>query len=328
MKIPLSVRDLYQVLLPHYLTLKQQVDARFQHSKEGRWHYESRIKSEESFALKLETGRVANPSAPEDFFACCIVVENQARVSDAESLICKLFSLIERKPPDKAVTPLPPHSFDFDDLRMYVKWIDDPQLPASGIEGIMFEIQVKTFLQHAWGIATHDFIYKTDSVEWASSRIAYQVKAMLENAELSIAEATRLTGSEILNRTDKNHTNLKATIENVGRRWPPELLPKDLRRLAQTIDQLCRTLSIRHSELWEAIDNATSQGMGARSLSLSPYSSILATLLLWKGADLLTPLGHPKCRDYLFVPLEIELPPLSDDLAKRIIRPPVLGAIH
>ena len=215
MKIPLSIRDLYQVLLPRYLTLKKHVDLRFQHSKEARWHYESRIKSEESFALKLETGRVADPSAPEDFFACCVVVENLARVSDAESLICELFSLHERKPPSKSMTHLPPHSFDFDDLRLYVKWIDEPQLPPSGVDGMMFEFQVKTFLQHAWGIATHDFIYKTESVEWASSRIAYQVKAMLENAELSIAEVKRLTGSEMLNKTDRSHTNLKATIKSV-----------------------------------------------------------------------------------------------------------------
>ena len=53
---------------------------------------------------------------------------------------------------------------------------------------MIFEVQIKTILQHAWSIATHDLIYKTDTVSWPKERIAFQVKAMLEHAEIAIAE--------------------------------------------------------------------------------------------------------------------------------------------
>ena len=62
-------------------------------------------------------------------------------------------------------------------------------------------MQVKTFLQHAWGIATHDLIYKTDDVSWSRQRIAYQIKAMLEHAEMSIQEAGRLAEAVALSKT-------------------------------------------------------------------------------------------------------------------------------
>ena len=59
--------------------------------------------------------------------------------------------------------------------------------------------------------AEGDLVYKTDDVNWATSRITYQVKATLENAELSIAEARRLTEAAMLDKTDSGDgfTNLE-----------------------------------------------------------------------------------------------------------------------
>src|SRR5262245_7472738 len=98
MKIPKSVRELYNDLRPQYERLKEQVDKLIQGKKEGRWHYEGRVKAEESFALKLETGRVKDPKAPEDMFACTLVVENHGRIPDAEKFVIDTFTLHERRP--------------------------------------------------------------------------------------------------------------------------------------------------------------------------------------------------------------------------------------
>jgi ppGpp synthetase/RelA/SpoT-type nucleotidyltranferase len=228
MKIPRSVRDLYSELLPIYERLKTVVDELIASRKENRWHYEGRLKGEESFALKLETGRVGSPLMLEDFFGCTLVVENHARIADAEKLVGELFDLHERRPSQAISTRLAPCNFDFDDLRLYVRWKDDPAQRPTGLHGRLFEVQIKTFLQQAWGIATHDFVYKTDAVDWAMSRIAFQVKAMLEHAELSIGEARRLTNATLLNRSDRDSEQLQKTIEDIKSRWKPEQLPKDL----------------------------------------------------------------------------------------------------
>src|SRR4029077_4245942 len=125
----------------------------------------------------------------------------------------------------------------------------------SGLHGFLFEVQVKTFLQHAWGIATHDLVYKANEVSWATSRVAFQVKAMLENAELSISEAKRLTDCNILDRTDEHSQNIIATIEAIRARWTDAAqLPQKMLRLAQNIHDLSRTLRIGLPDLWRVVD--------------------------------------------------------------------------
>ncbi len=322
MKIPQSVRVLYQDIKPLYERLKEAVDRRVIAQKQPRWHYESRVKELDSFALKLETGRVKKPSAPEDLFGCTLVVENHSRVAVAEALVTSLFTLDARRPKDPKRTHIAPSSFEFDDLRLFVKWKDDPTLPATGLEGTLFEVQVRTFLQHAWGIATHDFIYKTDDVDWPACRIAFQVKAMLENAELSIGEAQKLTTSAMLDRIDYEFTDLKEAIAKLKARWTADRLPKDLRRLAQTICDLAETLRIKVDDIWAALDAATHAGAGVNTLDLSPYGATLAALIAARGAPLFEPLSHPKCRESVFVPAEVDLPVLHADAYDHIVRSP------
>src|SRR5215510_4807699 len=187
MKIPNAVRQMYNELIDIYKRLQTYVDEILEPgAKERRWYYESRIKSELSVALKLETGRVTNPRSIEDFFACTLVVRNTKEIEEAEELIEKTFSIQYRRPRENHRTHKESFSFPFDDLRMYVRLKEDVRLPPTDLEKIIFEIQTKTFLQHAWSIATHDLFYKTDEVSWSKERIAYQIKAMLEHAELSI----------------------------------------------------------------------------------------------------------------------------------------------
>ncbi len=47
-------------------------------------------------------------------------------------------------------------------------------------------------MQHAWGLATHDLIYKADEINWPKERIAFQIKAMLEQAEVTISGVNNL----------------------------------------------------------------------------------------------------------------------------------------
>jgi hypothetical protein len=319
-KIPQSVRNLYATLEPEYQLLREHVDRLMLARKEERWHYESRLKSAESFALKLETGRVANPGQPEDLFACTLVVERPQRIPQAEALVTSLFSLKERRPKKPDRTHLAPYSFEFDDLRLYVKWRDDTQTRPTGLAPRLFEVQVKTFLQHAWAIATHDRLYKSSSADWASSRIAFQVKAMLENAEVAIGAADTLGAAFALARSDDRTEELRNTIAAIELRWHDEQLPQDRRRLAENLLSLAATLKLDIANVWEALDDATSRGDGIRSLNLSPFAATLAALIQQRGPQLFKALAEGRAR--VFVPTEVDLPTLDDSIVQKIVRPP------
>ena len=97
MKIPGSVRTLYHSYLDEYQDLKSRVDTLFLAKKRNRWHYESRIKEIQSFALKIESGRGFRGRTLEDLFACTLVVENPAALPGAESLVQNNFTVEERR---------------------------------------------------------------------------------------------------------------------------------------------------------------------------------------------------------------------------------------
>ena len=186
MKVPASIRRLHEDQKAINDRLKAAIDERMRGLKNPRWHYESRVKELPSFALKIESGRFDNPRSLEDFFACTIVVANSTEIDEAEKLIDENFALQERRPQHPSHTHKASYAFPFDDLRLYVALADKPSVPPTDLIGIVFEVQIKTFLQHAWSIATHDLLYKTDDANWSKERIAYQIKAMLEHAEVSI----------------------------------------------------------------------------------------------------------------------------------------------
>lgn len=306
MKIPQSVRSTYAEICPTYARLASKVNSLVNNAKHARWHYESRLKSEESYALKLETGREANPRCPEDFFACMVVVENHATVSTARDEILRLFNLEYQRPKTPGQTHLSPDRFSFDDLRLYVSWKDSDSEPPTGLNGVIFEVQIKTFLQHAWGIATHDLLYKTDDVDWGSSRVAFQVRAMLENAELCISEAHSLRGSLMLDRCDQETKSTQDIIVELRARWSEEgALPRDVRRLAQNVGNLSRSLRLDLEFIWKALDEATRNGKGSRTLNLSPYSAILDALVSERGIEVLDNLDR---KASVFIPSEIEIP--------------------
>ncbi|MGO9568594.1 MAG: hypothetical protein ACLP5H_13730 [Desulfomonilaceae bacterium] len=308
MKIPNSVRDSHAAQKEAYKGLRTRVDGVMRSHIDPRWHYESRIKGDESFALKAETGRFDDLSRLEDFFACTIVVENLSSMSRAEKLVRKKFKFYDRRPQIDTFTSKPPDSFRFDDTRLYVQWKDDRLAPPTGFAGMLFEVQIKTFLAHAWSIATHDLTYKADEKSWPKERIAFQIKAMLEHAETAIQEAQKLAKSASLRKTDKLSKRISAVIQLLNDSWPPASLPEDKKRLAENIDNLIQNVGIDLDRLREVIRKETSLGRGTETLNLSPYLSIVQSLFnqeLQKMSRYVT----GRNRNFkIFIPRELELP--------------------
>jgi hypothetical protein len=313
MKIPGSIRTLYE---EQYETnndkLKPLVDNKIRSLKDERWHYESRLKSLESYALKIESGRIDKPSKLEDFFACTLVVENKTAIRKAEDLVKRIFQVQERRPPADNWTAKRSDAFPFDDLRLYVKWKDNPALPPSDASAIVFEIQIKTFLQHAWSIATHDLIYKSDDVSWAKERIAYQIKAMLEHAEMSIYEAEKLAASAQLKKLNKHTDKMLKTLKFIKESWDVDALPRNIVLLASNTLSLMEALNIDMAALKKILRDETKAGKGLKTLNLSPYGIIIQSLVNREPARLVDYLSSGSGTFKVLIPKEIDLPEIAD----------------
>jgi len=278
MKICKAIRDAHKKGQPKFDNLKAELRDFLKPKIEERgWFYSDRVKALESFSLKIETGRVANINDLEDFFGCTIIVPNLMHIQNACFLIEKDFHILERRPPKDDETHKNASDFTFDDLRLYVK-----RKPAVGrfreTDELKFEIQLKTILQYAWGIATHDLIYKTDDVSWSKARIAFQVKAMLEHSELVIAEASSLSSAPAVSKQDKYTKNILLTIEQLKITWGADHLPSNLKQLSETINKLLVAIECSPTELKTIID-IERQRIGIIPLDLSPYAFILQALI-------------------------------------------------
>jgi ppGpp synthetase/RelA/SpoT-type nucleotidyltranferase len=310
MKIPASIRQLYEDQHGANLRLKPKVDERIRGLKRDSWHYESRIKQEQSFALKLESGRVNDPAGLEDFFAATLVVRNATEISQAERLVHDSFTQIKRRPRADDRTHKESSAFPFDDLRLYVRWRDDLALPATGLSGITFEVQVKTFLQHAWSIATHDLVYKSDQVSWSKQRIAYQIKAMLEHAEISIQEADNLSKSTILAKIDPITESTQEYMELLVSQWAASDLPADVRRLAENVRGVTGLIGLNAMRLGLALAAERARGKGTLITNLSPYGIVVQTLIAQhpdKFIEAVTS-GRSKIHRPILVSAELDLP--------------------
>jgi len=278
MKIVKLVRDLYTEAKPNYDKLSEEAASVIKTiCDSNNWFYISRIKNIESFALKIETGRVDDPSAMEDFFACTLVVPTLSDIEKAENLILESFDQGYRRPESDSNTNKSASSFAFDDLRLYVKRrpLDSGRQPE--LDGMVFEVQIKTVLQHAWSVATHDMIYKSDTVNWPLERIAFQVKAMLEHAEIAIAEAGRLSNSSAVAKRDTKTIEILSLIESINSIWGKEKIPADIKRLAENIRNILIACNIKVDEFSNII-LAEKKRVGLLPADISPYAFFVQAL--------------------------------------------------
>jgi len=314
MKIPASVRRLFEDQHDRNFRLKVKVDERIKGIKDERWHYESRVKTLQSFALKVESGRFPNPGALEDFFAGTLVVANASELDRAEALVLSKFTLIERRPPKAGATHKRPDSFPFDDLRLYIRLSTDPSLPKIDLMDVTFELQIKTFLQHAWSIATHDLIYKSDEVNWGTERIAFQTKAMLEHAEVSIHEAQRLSSCTLLAIQDRPTEQIKAAIVLLKEHWAADDLPDNVRQLSLNLINLLSALNIDLARLSEVLNNEKTAHSGEHPSNLSPFATIIQYLFRLEKGKMEALLKKPYNKYSspkpirLLIPTEVEIP--------------------
>ena len=322
MKIVKSIQELYNTNLPYFKIVKNKVDEIIKSNKNERWHYESRIKQVESFALKVEMGRFDKSEIFEDLFASTIVVKNLNEISLAENFISTLFKIKFKRPQSRNFTHKDSYSFPFDDLRLYVSLKDfNTGELSNNLYEIVFEIQIKTFLQHAWSIATHDLIYKSDKINWAKERIAYQVKASLEQAEVTISGVEDLSKIKELAKENKATQKVNKVINLVLSHWKPEDLPNDRRRLAQNIVGFIDTIGIELNELNEILKTEKNNGRGTLTRNLSPFLIVVQSVFNIEPEKIKNYLqSDNKNKQKILITSEMDIPDLGIVKENKLIR--------
>lgn len=324
MKIINSIRSIYDSQFVLNEKLKIQVDNLFINIKENQWHYISRLKKPESFALKLETGRISDPTKMEDFFACTIVVENVGAIKNAKKMVSKHFKIDQERPTSDDFTQKDSASFIFDDLRLYVKLKPTIARTKGPINDIIFEIQIKTFLQHAWAVATHDLVYKSDQISWTKQRVAFQIKAMLENAEVSIEKADSVKSLKGIPSNNPKVQFQNEIKEFLLKHFDRFSLPDDIVRLVGNIETLIKVLNFTISDIEECLVVETAKGFGTNTLNLSPYLIIIQSIINQKTSHVKKVLKKKIRSSYapkLFIPIEVDTTQIADSLpSEKVVR--------
>lgn len=321
MKILNSVSTVYNEVYPDAVSLQKEVERIIVNLKDSRWHYFSRIKTKDSFALKLETGRIKDPRKLEDLVAATIVVQNLSDLNLALTKIEKEFEIVYHKPKSENITHKESSDFPFDDLRLYLRIRRPDYLPASILYENIFELQIKTFLQHAWAISTHDLIYKGEYVSWAKERVAFQIRAMLEQAEIAISGAEELSKLPELAKENKKTIALNEVRFFLTKNFTIDQLPSDVIRLTKIILDMLSNFKISLEELQHMLDAETANGRGKETLDLSPYSILIESIKNQNVAKFESVFlkSYKLKTDKIFIPKEISMDGINIGDPSRII---------
>ena len=315
MKIPISVTQIYQSFYDnaHITQIAAGTVIKNWCDTKG-WGFSDRIKSEESFALKFETGRYDLASF-EDAYACTIIIKHKNEIDECITNLKQNFGFefIQQRPKDLRTASLRPNVFDFDSVRLYFRPRKE-DIPRPHEEQT-FEIQIKTFIEHGWSIATHQFHYKANTSSWSRSRISAQIKALLDGAELAIVEAETLSKSTLLDKKDFKLDSINTIISYFKTQWPAGSLPSDgINRLAENVLSVLQML--KKDAVWfiDIMNEETTRGGGSNILSLSPFSASLQSMINVLGISFFDVVQatfndqNLKHQTHIFLVREIELP--------------------
>ena len=240
-----------------------------------------RIKTIESLAEKIETGRFRQWSDLDDLFACTVIIptlHQEQKVTQFCQDTFKISKIIKRGQNKKS-----PHSFRFDSTRIYawLKRVEDVNAAQLlSIFDIKFEIQVKSAFEHAWAVSTHDLVYKSSVIDWKKLRLASQIKATVEQLDTLILAFDQV--SETIQESEDSEIKRKCQLAVATQslfdqeKIPQELKPKDMTRFCNNLYSILVSTE-KENQIQEVIKcikkkvNSTPSKQIPRSLSLLQY---------------------------------------------------------
>jgi hypothetical protein len=111
----------------------------------------------------------------------------------------------------------------------------------------------------------------------------FQIKALLENAEMALSDAELLSEAKILQKSDRRLDELNNIMQFYRENWDKVLLPNDMKRLAENTRDLLNYLSQNLDWLKNIIQLETADGRGSNIMNLSPYWIVVQSIIKEMG---------------------------------------------
>lgn len=257
MGIPAAIRQRYEQEKHLYEALQRYVGATLSGFCD-REHYQlmsPRVKELSSLADKLETGKYAAWSDINDLVAAAIIVPTGSHEDRVLGFLASQFDqtdLLSRRS-----RPLAPDHFRFDLTRWYGRVRADEGSPpdVAALTHLTFEVQVRTYFEHAWSVVTHDLTYKSDRLDWRRLRLAAQLKAMVEQIELTISNFEAVAAASLeaawpdLEVQRQVEGRLQALLVETG---TEEMAPSSWTRASESVVRLVSvSADVTESEEWD-----------------------------------------------------------------------------
>ena len=203
----------------------------------------SRVKTLESVAEKIETGRYRSWSDLDDLVAMTIVVPTLSYEEEVLRFLRKVFDEVGVKL--RGSTKKAPEVFRFDSTRFIGRLRTvEGETSRAEIAKINFEVQIKSAFEHAWAVTTHALTYKGSKVKWNRLRLTAQLKAAVEQLDLLVLafeEASLRIDESIwpeIQAKEEIAAFFRAAV--IDRELPEELTPKDWSRFCDNVYHLAK----------------------------------------------------------------------------------------
>lgn len=248
MIIPSSIQLLYDQWLKYFKKLEERVESTLlPFCRAEGFIFEGRLKSPDSLAEKIESGRYSSWEKLDDIYACTVAVPLARDEKIVREKLANLFDV--SAPKDRRAVPKPPDVFRFDSTRVIARLrkLPDTQIEEGiSIFNILFEVQIKSLFEFAWSKTTHALTYKSNLVDWKRHRLTAHLKAAVEQADFLLVgfeQAAQLVTdgwSQDINDKSALRTFFQELVGSM--QIPTEFVPKDWSRFVDNVYTVLQVL--------------------------------------------------------------------------------------
>jgi len=241
--VPPAILRKYGEIEPYIRFVEERVESSvLDYCRRHGFAYAARVKTPDSLAEKLETGRYRSWSEIDDLFGCTIVVPTLLHEEAALEFLRSAFNEVETR--SRRNSKKDPLLFRFDATRFIGTLRNLPDDANAVIQSQRFEVQIRSAFEHAWSVATHALAYKGNSVDWRVMRLASQLKAAVEQLDTLIIGFEQ--AAEVIATQDWPEVQSTKAVEVFFRELveagsiPSEIVPSNWPRFAENVFSLIR----------------------------------------------------------------------------------------